>query len=161
MPTPTGRTCCLSNPPTTTGAHPDPAQSPPPRPRGTGLVCLSPWHCSFWKQLKAGVLPGYSPVTETNRSAMIRAVPSFQPTSSTLGGHHQTPSSFLVLCASRVSMNSDVSKGTLPQLRPMGPTECRTLPGLCREVAAPSSQAPPTPPTAQLSPGGWPETCGI
>lgn len=41
MPTPTGRTCCLSNPPTTTGAHPDPAQSPPPRPRGTGLVCLT------------------------------------------------------------------------------------------------------------------------
>lgn len=41
MPTPTECTCCLSDPPATTRAHPDPAQSPPPHPRGTGLVCLT------------------------------------------------------------------------------------------------------------------------
>lgn len=61
MPTPTGRTCCLSKPPPTTGAHPDPAQSPPPRPRGTGLVCLTVTLALFiLEAVKSVCPPGYS-----------------------------------------------------------------------------------------------------
>lgn len=102
------------------------------------------------------VLPGYSPIYGNPSVHADWSGAVLPPTGGMLGGHLQTPTISLVWCASQVSMNSNVSKRTLPQLCPTRPAECRTLPGLCQEVAAPHM-----PPPAQVSPGGWPETCGV